>query len=420
MIIRPVSKEKWILLILAAVQFTHIVDFMIMMPLGPFLMDLFGISPRKFSFLIASYTLSAAVTGLVVAPLIDQFDRKRALQFAYLGFLAGTLACAFSPDYSTLLISRIVAGAFGGTIAALILAIIGDVVPQQRRGKGVGIVMAAFSAAAVFGVPFGLYLAGRWSWHAPFFFLVLAGLLVMVAIHRLILPMSLPLPETLGQKPRLHFSLDIYRVVIRDNNALKALSLMVIMMLGHFSVIQFISPYMVSNVGLPESQLSLIYLVGGGLTIFSAPLIGKLSDRFGKPLVFNILIGISFIPVLFITQMGPSPLWVILLVSAFFFVVVSGRFIPMTAVITSAVPVSIRGGFMSLNSSVQAAGSGASALISGLIVTRAPDGQLVNYHLIGYLAVLMGLIASVVIWTIRPVKQIHHSEQTEEISPLQV
>ena len=173
------KEERIILLLLASVNFTHIMDFMIMMPLGNFLMPHFNISAQQFSFLVAAYTFSAAAASFFAASLVDKFDRKNLLLFAYGGFLLCTLLCAVSVTYEMLLSARIAAGVFGGLIGAQVLSIVADLVPFERRGRAMGMIMAAFSAASVFGVPFGLYLSKFFSWHAPFYFVVAMGAALM-------------------------------------------------------------------------------------------------------------------------------------------------------------------------------------------------------------------------------------------------
>src|SRR5690606_24818583 len=149
------KKEKIVLLLLATLNFTHIMDFMIMMPLGNYLMPYFNISSQQFSMLVAAYTFSAGIASFSAAFFVDRFDRKNVLLFAYIGFLLGTLCCAFAPSYLFLLTSRIVAGLFGGLISAQVLSIVADLIPYERRASAMGMIMAAFSVASVFGVPFG-------------------------------------------------------------------------------------------------------------------------------------------------------------------------------------------------------------------------------------------------------------------------
>src|SRR5262245_24111368 len=170
--------ERWLLLLLAAVQFTHIMDFMIMMPLGPQLMRELFIGPGHLSALVAAYTISSGVVGLLAAPFLDRFDRRLLLLVAYGGFTLGTLGCALSGSAMQLAVARVVSGAFGGVAVALVLAIVSDVVPAERRAAGIGIVMTAFSLAAAVGVPFGVQLAQRFRWETPFY--VMAGAAAIV------------------------------------------------------------------------------------------------------------------------------------------------------------------------------------------------------------------------------------------------
>jgi predicted MFS family arabinose efflux permease len=165
------KKEKILLFILASIQFTSIMDFMIMMPLGPQLMRIFQINPQEFGFLVSAYTFAAGFSSFIGVFWIDNFDRKKALMNMYLGFLLGTLACALSPTYTILVLSRILTGLFGGLLMALVFSIIGDVIEEKRRGTAMGYVSTSFSLASVLGVPFGLFIASFWNWHAPFFFL---------------------------------------------------------------------------------------------------------------------------------------------------------------------------------------------------------------------------------------------------------
>src|SRR5437867_2117797 len=251
--------ERSLLLLLAAVQFTHIVDFMILMPLGPQLMRALQIGPWHFSALVAAYTISSGVVGLLVAPFIDRFDRRKLLLFAYGGFIAGTLACALSQSANALLAARALSGAFGGLSISMVMAIIGDVVPAERRAAGMGIVMTAFSVAAAVGVPFGLQLAQRLRWEAPFFMLAgFASLMWTIAFLRL---QAVRGHLENGQARRA------FGELLRDTNAGRALLFMVAMVFGHFVIIPLLSPYLVYNIGLPERDLFLVYFTVGVLKV---------------------------------------------------------------------------------------------------------------------------------------------------------
>lgn len=389
-------RERWILLTLAAIQFTHIMDFMIMMPLGPQLMRLFAITPQQFGLLVSAYTFSAGLFGFLATFFIDRYDRKKALLALYGGFIMGTFCCALAPAYPFLLGARILTGLFGGITGALVLAVIADVIPAERRATAMGAVMTAFSVASVLGVPFGLYLATLTSWHAPFFFLAGVGLLVWGAIYRMI-PSLLTHVNT---GPRV-LPLQFLRNLLQQPSPRWALLLVSLMMLGQFSVIPFISPAMVSNVGFSETQLAYIYLLGGGVTLFTGPMIGKLADRFGKVLLFVIFALMSTLPTYWITQMGHTPMALALLVTSSFFICAGGRMIPAMAIVSSAVPPHQRGGFMSLYAAVQQLTSGCASLIAGFMVTKAATGELQHYGVVGYGAIICSLLCLLVITRIR-------------------
>lgn len=212
------SKEKIILLLLAVLNFTHILDFMILMPLGNYLMPYFDISSQQFSMLVAAYTFSAGISGFAAAFFVDSYDRKKVLMFAYAGFLIGTLCCAISPAYEILLISRIVAGIFGGLIGAQVLSIVADIIPYERRAAAMGMIMAAFSAASVFGVPFGLYIANLFNWHAPFFFVVILGVALVPFLIKYLPKMNAHILAT--DQPKIRPT-ELIGDVFRDSSTLR-------------------------------------------------------------------------------------------------------------------------------------------------------------------------------------------------------
>lgn len=392
-------KERNLLLLLAAIQFTNILDFMIMMPLGPQLMRIFDISPSQFSSLVSAYTFSAGIVGFGSAFFIDRVARKQMLVVVYAGFVVGTLACAMSPGYWWLLFSRVFTGAFGGMLGALVMSIVGDAIPIERRASAMGKIMAAFSAASVLGVPFSLYLASITNWHAPFYFLAGAGVFIWLGIIRFV-----PVLQQSGGREGVALKpLEIIQTVVRERNLRTALFLTMIMMLGNFTVTPFISPTMVANVGFTEQQLTYIYLTGGFITLFSSPWIGKLADKYGSKRVFTVFVLISLIPIVIITNLEATPIAWVLLVTSSYFVVSGGRMIPAQTLITSAVKPEMRGSFMSLNGSVQQLATAAAAFIAGLIMVRNEDGTLSNYPYVGMLSILLCLVS---IWIARRVKAV--------------
>lgn len=375
-------KELFLLLTLSTVNLMHIVDFMIMMPLGDQLMHHFAVGPQAFSMLVSAYTLSAFVSGLLGTLWLDHFDRKTALLILYVGFLFGTLACAFAPTYGLLLAARVLTGAFGGIIASLVLAIVGDVIPEERRGHAMGVITASFSLASIAGVPLGLLLAASYSWHAPFWMLGLLGLPLFFFLYVQIPPMSGHLHiARMHRQPLAGFS-----SAWANPRQRLGLMFMFTMSVAHFMVVPFIAPTMIANVGLSQQEISYIYVVGGIASVLTGPWIGKMADRFGKGRVFTIFIFLSILPMIVITNMGKTPLLWVLIMAAFFFIISGGRYIPAQATVTGLVAQHERGRFMSLLSAVQNLATASATLLSGAIITRHSDGYLANYPTVGVLS----------------------------------
>jgi predicted MFS family arabinose efflux permease len=397
-------RELALLLTLAAMQFTHVLDFMIMMPLGPQFMRILALDPQQFAALVSAYTFAAAASGFVSAFWIDRFGRKRALLTMYAGFILATLLCGVAPTYAALLAARIVAGLFGGVIGALVMTIVADVLPYARRARGTALVASAFSLAAVLGVPLGLWFAAHYSWRMPF--LALAALSVAVgAFAWRVLP---PLDANIGESPRRH-PVSQLRAIFGVRNHLTAFAFIVALMLSVFLVVPFIAPYNVANVGIAETELPYIYFAGGLTTLFTAQVIGYLADKYGKKRVFTILAFISLVPILVTTHLPRVPLPWVLASTVTFFVFVPGRFGPAMALMTGSVSPRLRGSFMSFNASVQQLGSGVAAYVAGLIIGRADDGTLTRYGWVGWLAALFTLLAIVLAWRIHVIPDGSHA-----------
>ena len=384
------NNERIILLLLTVLNFTHILDFMIMMPLGNYLMPYFDISSQQFSMLVASYTFSAGISGFLAAFFVDGFDRKKVLLFAYAGFLIGTLCCALSPVYWVLLISRIVTGMFGGLIAAQVLSIVADVFSYDRRAAAMGMIMAAFSAASVLGVPLGLYIANIFNWHAPFFFVVILGGLLVPFLIKFLPKMDGHLHR--NDQPKMG-PLELVGDIFRSSEQVLALSLTAVLMMGHFIIIPFINPFMEFNMGFSKTQTPLIYMVGGALTMVSSPLIGRLADRVGKYKLFVVLALLSLPLIALITNLPSIPFYFVLCITGVWFVVATGRLIPTQAMVSNVVPPERRGSFMSFNSSVQQISVGLSSVFAGLIVVKMPDNSIANYEITGYVSIVVILMS---------------------------
>jgi DHA1 family inner membrane transport protein len=384
-----IRKERWYVIILAAIQISHILDFVIMMPLGPRFMRVFDITPVEFSTLVSAYTFSAGIVGFFGALYADHFDRKKFLLFNFIGFITGTFMCAKAPNFGALLTARIIAGAFGGILNASVLSLVADLIPFERRGNAMGIVMSAFSISSVLGVPTGLYIAQAFDWHATFYFICTLGTFFWI-LSFLILP---SVKIRTGPKSFLD-NLQNFKSIISQKDYLLSFTLTSILGFGLFGVIPFISPYMVRNVGLAEAHLPLIYLIGGTCTIISARIIGKLCDRIGSFKVFRIVAIISVFPIFALTNLpGGVPLWLALTVTSLFTMMGSGRFIPAMTIVSAVVKPQERGTFMSLENAARQLSSGAASQIAGFIIGSTAAGALTNYNIVGYISIITSLSA---------------------------
>lgn len=380
--------ERFFLLTLAGIQFSHVLDFMIMMPLGPILMTAFGIDTHEFGLLVASYSFSAAVSGVLAATFVDRFERKRLLLVVVALFALATLACALAPGYSTLLLARGMAGVFGGVMGALIHTMIGDAIPFSRRARASGIVASAFSLSTIAGVPLSLWLANHLGWRTPFALIALLGVVFMLVGLRF-------LPELrhhLAEGKRAHLLSDTFSV-LADGNHLRALLFSALIIFSGFTVIPYITIYAVNNVGIAQTDIPIVYLVGGFATFISARLIGRWADHYGKVEVYRRVGLLAMVPLLVLTHVGALPLWGWLICSTSFFVLLSGRMIPAMAIIASAAQPKLRGTFMSLNGTVQSLAMGLATTLAGFLVNMDDSGRMVGYPLVGYVAVVANLTA---------------------------
>ena len=387
----PPRRELWLLLTLASIQFTHILDFMIMMPLGPQLTRLFGSSDARFGLLVSAYTLSAGVSGLLAATYIDRFGRKRLLMVLYVLFGLATLACGVAPTYGALMVARILAGMFGGVLSAVGQTIIADVIPYERRGRAMGIVMTSFSVSTVAGVPLGLVVAERWGWNMPFIAIaLLCGVLTMVAAR--VLPAMTAHVHGASQ----HTVMGGIAQVLADANHRRAFLFSALLMSTGFTVIPYITIYLQANVGVQSGQIPWVYLCGGVVTLFTARLFGRMTDRHGKVTTFRWLAVAVAVPLLSVTLLGQVPLWVVLVATTLMFALMSGRMIPGMAILTAAANPALRGTFMTLNAAVQSAAMGLASLAGGMLIQRDAQGLVQNY----WMAAVVGIVASLLAWRV--------------------
>ena len=393
-------RERWLLLTIAGIQFTHILDFMIMMPLGPQFTRLFGISDAQFGLLVSAYTLAAGVSGLAAATYVDRFDRKHLLLSLYVLFALATLACGLAPGYGFLMVARVAAGMFGGVLSALAQTIVADVIPFERRGRAMGIVMSSFSVSTVLGVPLGLFMATHLSWQAPFMGIaLLSGVLALGA--------ALTLPR-LDHHLKALDRPSVWRgigMVLAEPNHQRAFAFSALLMFTGFTVLPYITIYMQANVGVLPGQIPYVYLCGGVATLFTARLFGRLADRMGKVRTFTLLALAVIVPMLATTLMPQWPLWAVLIVSTGLFIFMSGRMIPGMALVTGAANPALRGTFMALNASVQSAAMGLASFVGGLIISRDATGLVQHYWVNG----LVGACASLAAIALARRVQVHAS-----------
>jgi DHA1 family inner membrane transport protein len=388
----PEARERLVLWLLALTQFTVIMDFMVMMPLAPQLMRAFSIEPAAVSGAVSAYAWCAGISGLLASMYIDRFDRKRLLLAMFALFTLSNLACAVAPNFHVLVLSRAFAGLTGGVLASIIMAIIGDLIPADRRGAATGIVMTSFSLAAVAGVPTGVMLAAHYGWASPFYLLVLFSLLIWFGAWRVLpsldghlgrrVPLAQVLPNLIG----------LYKV----RGHLKAFLLSGVNMMTGMLVIPFISPVLVSNIGVQPAEITFVYLAGGVATLFTARMLGRWSDRVGAHKVYRYVALFSILPLMFMTHMPQIPLFAVILFFPFFMTALSGRNIPMQALMTTVPEPARRGAFLSANSAVQQIGSGVGALVGGLWLHTDAAGHISGYSLNGWIAA--GLTLFSVLW----------------------
>ena len=346
-------------------------------------MNTFNITPSSYSLLVSAYAIAAFLSSIFGMLYLDFFNRKHVLLFIYLGFSIGTILCAYSDTYLLLLSMRFITGLFGGIIGALVLSIVADLYLFKERGKAMGVVMAAFSAASALGVPFGLYLAEKYGWEFPFLVLGIGGLVITVLLYLFFPDMTDHLRELdTKRKPK-----ETLLLITQDKNQLTALLTSMVVVLGHFLIIPFITPYMIRNVGLDQSQIVYIFLFGGIATIFTSRIIGGLVDNLGVMKVFFITLVISIIPTIGITHLGSSTLIIALCFTTLFFVFGSGRMIPPNTIITAAASQENRGSFLSMRSGMGQLAIAFSSFLSGIIVVETVDGTLMNYNLVAYLSI---------------------------------
>lgn len=385
--------QKFVVTMLAFLQFAVILDFMLMSPLGAVIMPALNIGPQQFGLIVSAYAFSAGAAGLLTAGFADRFDRKKLLLFFYTGFIAGTFWCGLANTFESLLAARIVTGLFGGVIGSVVLAIATDLFPLHLRGRVMGMIQTAFAASQIMGIPIGLYLSNHWNWHVPFLGLATLGLVGGVVLALCLRPVADHL-----KAPQLHGAFTHLIQTVKEPRYLLAFATTSLLATGGFMLMPFSSAYTVANLGLDLQDLPTVYLITGLCTIFFGPMIGKAADQFGRVPVFMFGTAVTIVMVLIYTHLGPVTLPVLVAVNVFMFMGIFSRMIPFQ-VIASTIPVPAqRGSFNAVSASVQQLAGGVAAVVAGHIVAVGPGGKLQHFDVIGYVVVATALVAVTLVY----------------------
>src|ERR1700761_9635143 len=397
---RGFSRYQSILVgLLALVQFTIIIDFMIMSPLGAIIMPALDISAAQFGVAVSAYAFSAGISGILAAGFADRFDRKRLLLFFYVGFTLGTALCAIAPNYHVLLLGRIVTGLFGGVIGSVVLAIVTDLFELQLRGRVMGFVQTAFAASQVLGIPAGLFLANYWNWHVAFGALVGLSIAGIAAVLFLMKPVNGHLLLKQDKNAFRHLI-----ATIAQPRYWLAFSVTTLVATGGYMLMPFGSAYTVHNLGIDIVHLPTIYLVSGLFSILIGPLVGWASDRFGKFPTFVFGTAMSIVMVLIYTNLGQVGLPLVIVVNVLLFVGIFSRMIPSQALISAIPEPAQRGSFSAISASLQQLSGGLGSVLATALIGENADGSLVHFDRLGFVVVTTALISLVLMYLVqRPI-----------------
>ena len=398
--------ETFVIAIISLLQFTIILDFMVMAPLGAQLIRILKISPSQFGWVVSAYAFSAGIAGILAAGFADKFDRKKMLLFFYSGFILGTLLCGIAPDYQFLLLARMVTGFFGGVLFSINMAIVADLFPLEKRGRVMGFVQMAFAVSQVLGIPVGLFFANRFGWHMPFLMIVGICVPVGVVIVRWMKPIDSHLKERAVQQPMVH----LLRTA-SQRRYLRAFAATALLSTGGFLMMPYSSTFLVRNVGIDEKVLPIVFVVAGFVGLFTGPLIGKLSDRIGKFRMFiaGSLLASLLVPIF--SALSITPLWEVLILNTLMYTAVFSRIIPSQALISGVPDAKERGAFMSINSSVQQLGGGIASVIGGWIIGQNAAGLLVHYNVLGWVTIAAFFACAVLMYAVNGYVMAKSAEQ---------
>lgn len=407
------SYQKFVIAMLAFLQFTVVLDFMIMSPLGAILMPALNISTRQFGLAVSAYAFSAGIAGILAAGFADKFDRKKLLLFFYSGFVLGTFLCGIADTYWFLMAARIVTGLFGGVIGSVSMAIIADLFPMQVRGRVMGFVQTAFAASQVLGLPAGIFLGAHWGWHSAFMMIVVVSALVGVVIFARLKPITAHLTVQTTRNPIVH----LFKTV-RQWRYIQAFLATTLLATGGFMLMPFASAFSVSNLKIDLDHLPWVYLATGVSSIFFGPLIGKLSDKLGKYRIFCIGSTLGMIIVVIYCNLGETSLAGVIAINIVLFAAITMRMISSQALASAMPDLQDRGAFMAVNNSVAQFAGGVAATIAGMIVIQMPNGgPLERYDVLGYVVACAMLAAIGLMYPIHKMVQAKLATNPQGMGP---
>lgn len=388
--------QKFVVFILAITQFTVILDFMVMAPLGDMLMKSLSLKPSDFGIAVSAYAFSAGISGLLTAGFADRFDRKKLLLFFYLGFIAGTVCCGIASSYHQLVAARVITGLFGGVIGSISMAIITDLFSLQQRGRVMGFIQMGFGASQVLGVPIGLYLANYWGWEAPFWLVAVLGLLIALLIFLKIRPLIQHLSIQSDHSAISHLWHTLTSKQYRIGFSATAL-----LSIGGFMMMPFSSAFAVNNLGVSYEELPMLFMLSGISSLLFMPLIGRLSDKIDKFRIFMLAsIWMACMCIIY-THLSLTPFWLVVVLNILLMMGIMSRMVPSSA-LTSAIPeMKDRGAFMSINASLQQIAGGIAAAVAGMIVIQKDKGSpLEHYDTIGFLITFISIAGVLLMWRV--------------------
>jgi predicted MFS family arabinose efflux permease len=390
------SYQALAIVLLALTQFTVVLDFMVMSPLGDMLMKSMSLTTKQFGFAVSGYAFSAGISGLLTAGFADRFDRKKLLLFFYVGFMAGTLSCGLATSYPMLLAARILTGLFGGVIGSISLAIMADLFPLHQRGRAMGFIQMGFGASQVLGIPISLYIANQWGWQSPFIMIV-----GMSAIIWLVVMLKMrPVTKHLALKSDKSAFTHLWHTIKLRNYRIGFLST-ALLSLGGFMMMPWGSAFAVNNLNISYTQLPILFMVGGIASLIVMPVIGKLSDKIDKFKIFTIAAIWMMVVVVVYTNLRPVPFAIVIIMNILMMMGIMSRMVPAMA-LTSALPrMQDRGAFMSINSSLQQIAGGIAAGVGGMIVVqKTKTSPLLHYDTLGYVIVVIITINIIMVYRV--------------------